>query len=136
MKKIKIPDFRTFNPIKQGAFILLFITLISISCFIIGQKSMLVWTLIMLPLILFCLYNPILGLFQQKMLQYYFQSVLTFLILLMYAYISGSFISEFPYLPSRELHILTFAVIVFYLVLHISCLLFRGILFILNDIDD
>ena len=88
-----------------------------------------------MPLILFCFYNPILALFQQKLLQYYIQSIITFIGLLMYAYISGNFISEISYSSNQELLVLTIVIIVFFVMLHIACIFIKGIINFLNEID-
>ena len=87
-------------------------------------------------LFLFCFYNPVIGAFQQKLLQYTGFSVLTFILLSMYIYISGNFVSDFSYSKSDELHIMTVLVVLFYLLLNLLCLLFRGILYMLEQIDN
>ncbi|MEN9449111.1 MAG: hypothetical protein RJA25_2401 [Bacteroidota bacterium] len=135
MHKFQLPDFRRIQPFQQGAYIIVLITIVSLACFIFGQKGLNVWTFILMPLILFCFYNPILALFQQKLLQYYIQSIITFIGLLMYAYISGNFISEISYSSNQELLVLTIVIIVFFVMLHIACIFIKGIINFLNEID-
>lgn len=135
MKK-SLPDFKKIGPFQQGAFVMLLITIVSLGCLLFHQKSMLAWNLILSPIFLFCFYNPIIGAFQQKMLQYFAASILTFILLAMYIYISGNFVSDFSYRQSDELHIITVLVVTFYFMFNLLCLLFRGILFMLNEIDN
>lgn len=135
MKKY-LPDFKEIGPLQQGAFVILLITIVSLCCLLFHQKNMQAWNLILSPIFLFCFYNPIIGAFQQKLLQYFATSILTFILLAMYIYVSGNFVSDFSYKESDELHIITILVIAFYFMFNLLCLLFRGILFLLNEIDN
>lgn len=134
--KIALPDFKKTSPLQQGIVIMLLITLLTLGCMLFQLKSMLAWNLILSPLFLFCFYNPIIGAFQQKLLQYTGFSILTFILLAMYIYISGNFVSDFSYRQSDELHIMTLLVVLFYILLNFLCLLFRGILYMLEQIDN
>ena len=134
--KTALPDFKKTNPLQQGIVIMLLITLMTLVCWLFQLKSMFAWNLILSPLFLFCFYNPVIGAFQQKLLQYTGLSVLTFILLAMYIYISGNFVSDFSYRQSDELHIMTALVVLFYLLLNLLCLLFRGILYMLEQIDN
>jgi len=138
VKKMKtaLPDFKKTSPLQQGIVIMLLITLLTLVCWLFQLKSMFAWNLILSPLFLFCFYNPVIGAFQQKLLQYTGFSVLTFILLAMYIYISGNFVSDFSYRQSDELHIMTALVVLFYLLLNLLCLLFRGILYMLEQIDN
>ncbi len=138
IKKMKtaLPDFKKTNPLQQGIVIMLLITLMTLVCWLFQLKSMFAWNLILSPLFLFCFYNPVIGAFQQKLLQYTGFSVLMFILLAMYIYISGNFVSDFSYKQSDELHIMTALVVLFYLLLNLLCLLFRGILYMLEQIDN
>ena len=138
VKKMKtaLPDFKKTNPLQQGIVIMLLITLMTLVCWLFQLKSMFAWNLILSPLFLFCFYNPVIGAFQQKLLQYTGFSVLTFILLAMYIYISGNFVSDFSYRQSDELHIMTALVVLFYLLLNLLCLLFRGISYMLEQIDN
>ena len=138
VKKMKtaLPDFKKTSPLQQGIVIMLLITLMTLVCWLFQLKSMFAWNLILSPLFLFCFYNPVIGAFQQKLLQYTGFSVLTFILLAMYIYISGNFVSDFSYRQSDELHIMTALVVLFYLLLNLLCLLFRGILYMLEQIDN
>ncbi len=138
VKKMKtaLPDFKKTNPLQQGIVIMLLITLMTLVCWLFQLTSMFAWNLILSPLFLFCFYNPVIGAFQQKLLQYTGFSVLTFILLAMYIYISGNFVSDFSYRQSDELHIMTALVVLFYLLLNLLCLLFRGILYMLEQIDN
>ena len=135
MKK-SLPDFKKIGPFQQGAFVILLITFVSIGCLVFHQKSMFAWDLILSPIFLFCFYNPIIGAFQQKLLQYIGFSLLTFVLLIMYIYISGNFVSDLSYKETGELHFITVLVITFYFMFNMLCLLFRGILYMLEEIDN
>lgn len=112
------------------------ITLISLGCLIFHQKTMFAWNLILSPAFLFCFYNPIIGAFHQKPLRYFGFSVLNFALVLMFIYISGNFVSDFSYKQSDELHFITALVITFFVLFNMLCLLFRGILYMLHEIDN
>ncbi len=135
MKK-SLPDFKNISPFQQGAFILVLVTILSLGCLLFRQKNMVAWNLVLSPVFLFCFYNPIIGAFQQKLLQYSASSILTFILLNMYIYISGNFVSDFSYRDSDELHFITILVITFYFMFNMLCLLFRGILYMLDEVDN
>ncbi len=135
MKK-HLPDLKNTGPLQQGIIIMLLITLLSLSCLLFHQSGMFAWNLILSPVFLFCFYNPIIGAFQQKPLRYFGTSVLIFTLLTMYVYISGNFISDFMYKDSNELQMMTILVITFFLLFNLICLLFRGILNLLHEIDN
>ena len=129
-------NYQKLNPLRQGIFTLLLITLVSVICLVVGQKNIQAWNMILSPIFLFCFYNPIIGAFQQKLLQYVGISILVFIFLLFYIYISGNFVSDFSYQQTDELHTITALVILFYFMFNLLCLLFRGILFMLKEIDN
>jgi len=129
------PDIKNLSPFQQGIVILLLVTLISFLCLLFGQRSMQAWNMIVAPLFLFCFYNPILGAFQQKLLRYIGSSVLTFFFIAIYIYISGNFVSDFSFRQSGELHLIFILVVLFFFLLNLLCLLFRGILYMLEQID-
>ena len=129
-------NYQKLTPIRQGFFTLILITVVSLVCLVIGQKSVLAWNLIFSPIFLFCFYNPIIGAFQQKLLQYIGTSIVVFILLSAYIYFSGNFVSDFSYRQTDELHTITVLVVLFYFLFTILCLLFRGILFLLQEIDN
>ena len=129
-------NHQKLSPLRQGAFTLLLITIVSIFCLVTGQKSVLAWNMIFSPIFLFCFYNPIIGAFQQKLLQYIGISVIVFILLSGYIYFSGNFVSDLSYRQTNELHTITILVVLFYFLFTLLCLLFRGILFILKEIDN
>lgn len=130
------PDIKNLTPFQQGVIIILLVTVISLLCLLFGQKSMQAWNMIIAPLFLFCVYNPILGAFQQKLLHYTGASVLAFIIISIYIYISGNFVSEFSFKQSGELHLIFILAVLFFFLLNLLCLLFRGILYLLEQIDN
>jgi len=135
MIKKYLPDFRNISPVKQGTLIIVLITALSLGCLITRQNSMLAWNLISSPIFLFCFYNPILGSFHQKPLQYLGLSTAVFFVLLMYIYISGNFVSVHSYQQSQELHAMTLLTVLFYFMFQLICVLFKGILYMLEEID-
>jgi hypothetical protein len=88
------------------------------------------------PMFLFCCYNPIIGAFQPNWPRYAGLSLLTFIVLSMYIYISGNFISDVPYSDSDEMHRFTALIVIFYFLVNVLCLMFRGVLFLLEHIDE
>jgi hypothetical protein len=135
MKKY-IPDIKSISPVHQGLFIVSIITLVSLFCLISGQKSMTAWNLIISPVLLFCFYNPAIGIFQQKLLQYAVTSFFILLTIAVYAYISGNFVSDISFQQSGELHYIAGLIILFYMLLYFLCLVFKSILFLLTEIDN
>ncbi len=135
MKKY-LPDIKNINPVQQGLFIVLMITLASLSCLVLNQKSMTAWNLIISPILLFCFYNPVIGIFQQKLLQYAVSSFFILLTIAVFTYISGNFVSDFSFQQSGELHYIAGLIILFYVLLYFLCLVFKGILSLLNEIDN
>lgn len=134
MKKY-LPDLKNTGPLQQGVFIMLLITALSLGCLLFRPQGMFAWNLISSPLLLFCFYNPIIGAFRQKPLRYFGISALVFILLGMYIYISWNFISDFNYQDSGELQMMTLLIITFFLLFNLICLLFRGILNLLHEID-
>ncbi len=134
MKKY-LPDLKNTGPLQQGVFVMLLITALSLGCLLFRPQGMFAWNLISSPLLLFCFYNPIIGAFRQKPLRYFGISALVFILLGMYIYISGNFISDFNYQDSGELQMMTLLIITFFLLFNLICLLFRGILNLLHEID-
>lgn len=129
-------DCVNLSPFQQGMLSALLVTLISIVCLVFHQDSMLAWDMLISPTLLFCFYNPVLGAFQQKPLQYFTKSTLIFISIAFYILFSGNFISVFSYKQSGELHLFTALIIIFYLLMHLLTLIFRGILYLLTQIDD
>ncbi|MBK9328712.1 MAG: hypothetical protein IPM95_05190 [Sphingobacteriales bacterium] len=129
-------DCVNLSPFQQGMLSALLVTLISIVCLVFHQDSMLAWDMLISPILLFCFYNPVLGAFQQKPLQYFTKSTLIFISIAFYILFSGNFISVFSYKQSGELHLFTALIIIFYLLMHLLTLIFRGILYLLTQIDD
>jgi len=123
------------TPIQQGLFSVAFITVISLCCLLFGVRSMLSWSMIMSPFILFCCYNPIFGIFKQKPIPYFCVSVIILIILAMYVFLSGNFVSDFSYKETQELHLIAALITVFYVMLNMLCIVFRVILHLLVEAD-
>ena len=134
MKKY-LPDIKNINPVQQGLFIVLMITLASLSCLVLNQKSMTAWNLIISPILLFCSYNPVIGIFQQKLLQYAVSSFFILLTIAVFTCISGNIVSDFSFKQVSELHYIAGLILLFYVLLYFLCLVFKGILSLLNEID-
>ncbi|MDB5226476.1 MAG: hypothetical protein JWN78_669 [Bacteroidota bacterium] len=92
--------------------------------------------MILSPIFFFIFYNPIIGVFQQKLLQYFTLSMIAFFSLVTYIYISGNFVSGSSFMQLEELHWMTKAVAIFYFMLNLICLLFRGIIYMLEQLDE
>lgn len=133
-KKLHL-DIKNIPPLQQGVFILLLVSAFSIGCLVFGFKGVQAWNLILSPLFLYCFYNPVIGAFHQKPLQYAGESALIFCLLGGFIYVSGSFISDFSYGMTVELHWMTALVILFYILLSFLSQIFRGILYLLEQID-
>ncbi|HOY40282.1 MAG TPA: hypothetical protein PLX60_00385 [Chitinophagales bacterium] len=135
MKKY-LPDIKNINPVQQGLFIVLMITLASLSCLVFNQKSMTAWNLIISPILLYCFYNPVIGIFQQKLLQYAVSSFFILLTIAVFTCISGNIVSDFSFKQVSELHYIAGLILLFYVLLYFLCLVFKGILSLLNEIDN
>ncbi len=135
MKKY-LPDIKNINPVQQGLFIVLMITLASLSCLVLNQKSMTAWNLIISPILLYCFYNPVIGIFQQKLLQYAVSSFFILLTIAVFTCISGNIVSDFSFKQVSELHYIAGLILLFYVLLYFLCLVFKGILSLLNEIDN
>ncbi len=129
-------DYKNLSPFQQGMLSALLVTFISLFCLVFHQNSMQAWDMLLTPILLLCFYNPILGAFQQKPLQYFGISVLVFISIAAYIYISGNFVSTISYKQSGELHLFAVLIVVFYFLLNLLTLLFRGILYLLKHIDE
>lgn len=129
-------DYKNLNPFQQGIFAALLVTFIALFCLIFHQNSMQAWDMLLTPILLFCFYNPILGAFQQKPLRYFGLSVFVFISIAVYIYLTGNFISSFSYQQTGELHLFAVLIVVFYFLLNLLTLLFRGILYLLKHIDE
>lgn len=136
MKSRYIPDIRNIGAIKQGVTTLIIILLITICCAIIGLKSIVMWNLIYLPLFLFCVYNPVLGGFQQNFILYLVQSVAIFILLMIFAYFLGNLIATTSYNNTPELHTMTILMVLFYFMFQLICVVFRGVIKLLHEIDE
>lgn len=128
-------NFKTFNPIKQGIASLILISIIAIICLVFAVKSMYVWSMLLAPIFMFSSYNPIIGVFKQKPIQYTITSVIVLVILASYILIAGNFISDFKYQQTQELHLIASLIFVFYFLLSTVCVIFRIILYLLHEVD-
>lgn len=135
MKKI-IADYKNIHPIKQGVFFLLLISLFAVSCLIFNIKNMMAWNMLILAFMLFCVFNPVISTFQQKLLQYFLFSIPVFIGLLFYVYFVGNFISNINYNQSHELHFIALLIIIFYALAIMFSLIFRGVLHFLENVDN
>lgn len=132
----KIPfNIKNLHPLYQGIFIFILISTISISCYLLNIESIHVWNLLISPLFLYCCYNPIIGAFHQKQLQYFIISTIIFVLLGYYIYVSGNYLSTVSFNSALELQSMTALVVLFYILVQVLCLLFRGILFLIDEID-
>ncbi len=128
-------DFKTLNPITQGIFYIVLISIIAIFCFIFSITSMYSWSMILAPIFLFICSNPIIGAFKQKPLQYTSLSIIVLITLATYIYITGNFISDFKYQQTQELQLIATLVFIFYILLSTLCVIFRTVLYLLNEAD-
>lgn len=128
-------NFKTLNPIKQGVFSIILISIIAVFCLIFGIKSMYAWSMIMAPIFMFSCYNPIIGVFKQKPIQYTLISVIVLIALSAFVLYTGNFISDFNYKETQELHLIASLVFVFYFLLSTLCVIFRIILYLLHEAD-
>jgi hypothetical protein len=129
-------DIRKIGPFRQGGLAMILVTIVTLFCFFFKIKTMQSWNMIFSPIFLYCCYNPILGAFREKWLPYIAYSILVFLVLAMYIYVSGNFVSDFSYRHSDELHRMTVLAVIFYFLLNLLCLMFRGVLYLLETMDD
>jgi len=78
MVKNSLSFFKKLSPLKQGVATLVLLALIAIACIISGQKSVLAWSFLLIPISFFCVYNPILSILQAKVIMYEVISFLLF----------------------------------------------------------
>lgn len=128
-------SYKNTNPIQQGIFCIVLVTIISIICLVCRIKSIQSWNMILSPIFLFCFYNPIIGVFKQKMFQYAAISTIVLVILAFFIYLAGSFVSELSYAKVEELHKITALVFLFYFLLYTISIVFRAVLYLLNEVD-
>lgn len=126
---------KELNPITQGIISILIISLIAIICLIFGIKSTAVWSLMFTPLLLFCVINPVIGVFYKKKISYSLLSILILIVISYYAYFIGNTISDFSYKQTQELHFIAALVFIFYFMFISISLIFRGVLHLLQEID-
>lgn len=129
-------DLRHYGPLKQGALAFALVTLVSLICIVFHLHAMQSWNMMLSPMLLFSCYNPIIGAFRPHLLKYVLLSMPVFVLLALYIFISGNFISDYAYKDSDELHLITVLIIVFYFLLNLVCLMFRGVLYMLESIDE
>jgi len=135
MAKNSFSFIKNLSPLKQGGVTLILLALIAVSCMALGQKSVLAWSFLLLPMSFFCVYNPILSIFQQKIVAYEIISFLLFFVLLASLYFIGNAISSISFSQSTEVRAMTGVALIFFFVFHTACQIFRGVLFFLNEID-
>ena len=131
-----IKDYKQIHPVKQGILIVALISILTIICLIVHINGITAWNIIISPIFLFSFYNPIITAIQQKMLHYLFSSVLIFIFLLVCIYFAGSLVSNITFSQSYELQFILLLLILFFFLFNILCQLFKGILHLLNSIDN
>ncbi|HQV78483.1 MAG TPA: hypothetical protein PLJ42_05290 [Chitinophagales bacterium] len=134
MKKKSAFNLKNVPPIKQGLAIVLIILIVSIVCLIIDKRDVMTWNFIIIPLFLFSVYNPIIGILQHKLLPYIGMSCLVFIVLVAFVYFTGNFVSKFPYSQVQELHTILPTIIIFYIMFHFLSFIFRTALNFLKEI--
>jgi phosphatidylserine synthase len=105
-------------------------------CLLLNHKSIMAWNMVLSPIFLFCAYNPIIGVFHTNWWRYTYTSFLVLILVALYIYISGNFISEYSYRNTQELQRLSVLVFIFYFLLNLLCVVFKAILDLLEHIDD
>jgi len=128
-------SFKDTHPIQQGLFCVALVTLISLFCLLFRIRSMQAWNVILSPVFLFCSYNPIIGIFRQKLFQYTAISILVLIGLSFYIYVAGNLVSDFSFKQSNELHLIAALAFVFYFLLFTISIVFRAVLYLLNEVD-
>ncbi len=126
---------KNLSPINQGIVTLILIVLIAVGCIAFKQKSVLVWSFLLIPISFFCVYNPIISIFQKKIILYEAISFLLFFVLMASFYFVGNMISSISFTQSTEVRAMTGVALIFFFVFHTACQIFRGVLFFLNEID-
>lgn len=135
MAKNSFSFIKNLSPLKQGGVTLILLALIAVSCMALGQKSVLAWSFLLLPISFFCVYNPILSIFQQKIVIYEIISFLLFFVLLASLYFIGNAISSISFSQSTEVRAMTGVAFIFFFIFHAVCQIFRAVLHLLNEID-
>lgn len=128
-------NLKELNPITQGIISILIISLIALISLIFGIKSTAVWSLLFTPLLLYCVFNPVVGVFFKKKISYSLLSIPILIIISFYAYFVGNAISDFSYKQTQELHFIAALVFIFYFMFISISLIFRGVLHLLHEID-
>jgi hypothetical protein len=136
MAKLTFLGFKDLDPMQQAIVCAALISLLSIGCLLFGERSILAWSILISPVILYTFINPIRGIFTEKnRLRYIGISVLCFVGLGFFDYAAGSIVSEVKYSESRELILFTFLIALFYFMCYFLSFVFKGILNFLEDID-
>jgi hypothetical protein len=135
MVKNSLSFFKKLSPLKQGVATLVLLALIAIACIISGQKSVLAWSFLLIPISFFCVYNPILSILQAKVIMYEVISFLLFFGIMAVFYFIGNHVSTISFSQSTEVRAMTGVAFIFFFVFHGACQIFRGVLSLLNEID-
>lgn len=123
------------GPIEQGLIVLPLIILVTFVCFVIKIKSIYAWNFLLVPLLLYCVYNAVFSIFYKNLVPYLGLSVLVFSILCFTVYISGNLVSSISFKNSLEIRTIANLLPLFYVMFYFFCLVFRFVLQFLQDID-
>ncbi|MCB0507423.1 MAG: hypothetical protein R2739_00180 [Chitinophagales bacterium] len=128
--------YKNIQPLQQGIVVCTLLILIALTCFIVGKKDIIAWNFLAGPIMLYCVFNPLMGAFRENRLPYFGKSVLVFLGILTLVYVLGNAISVVSYHSNSELHIITIILFIFYFMFNFLCTVFRAALRFFEEIDN
>ncbi len=135
MKNKIINQIKLLDPFKQAIIILLLSTVISLTCYVLKINKSNSWGILIMPIFLFCFYNPFFSLVYEKRMQYIFKSIFAYIIIWIWIILLGCWINETSFKKVEQLPIILISVTLFYFILVMLSFVFKGIWAFLNQVD-
>ena len=136
MPKITFFGLKDLNPVQQAFMCAILIGIFSLGCLLFQEHSIMSWNILISPVILFTIMNPLMGIFIDKnRIHYIAISLFCFILLGLIAYLAGCMVSTIKYAESRELILFTFLISLFYCMIYFISFIFKGVVGFLESID-
>lgn len=137
MPKLTFLGLKDLQPPQQALVSAALIGLFAIACLLAGVRDMLAWNILIAPVILYAFMNPVMSIFvRTRQLRYVGISILCYFGLGAFAYAAGSLVSTTAYSAAPELLLMTILVVLFYFLSYLLAFLFKGVLAMLEEVDN
>lgn len=131
-----IPNLQ-WSPWKQAGIILAIDILFILACLIFQLKGRTPWMLMQAPVLFFCCMNVMMGVFRDKISGFYYLfSIISFLIIVSLSVVFSKLISGEGLNIHRDFYTIIGLNTLFYFMILMISVLFRGIKYMLEHMDD